>query len=331
MATNTSLDEMLSALGYDSQTKYNAPEDPFEASMASVNAFAIDHSEEIKPRSIGFIHLTGPNVVNHSAPVKAVGDILTAIQDGVDAIGASLSGIITSHGALPFSVTGRTQLSMISSPMPGSVIIQVAPTISKEDDLNPQGEQQQQLFDMESEINARPLADRAFTEFSSLIKSLGDEGPDKTAFLDRLTDYGPRVASTMKNFCDSIDKGAVDIELKWKEPGHPSEESSLNHEYAKHASTVIQNANIESETVQIEGTILTLTTSPKDKLRVLSDTEQEFTIAIGTISPSDVYAIHTGDRVHIEAERRISKRPGGRRYEKLIGVSLTKLPTLNEG
>lgn len=329
MATMPNLDEYLASLGFDPDTTYAVPENPADAALVGVNGFIREHSAGDEPASIGLIHITGPSVKEHSAPLKAVGNLLAALQDGVDAIGASLQGVMTSSGTLPFSVTGRTQLSMVASPMPGSVVIQVAPTLDRMDDLYPDGKEQA-LFDLEEEIGARPLADMAFDEFSSLIKDLDAEGPDKTDFLDRLTDYGPRVASTMKTFCDSVDKGALDVGFEWEEPGREPEISNLSHEAAKHASTIIQNANIESETAHIVGKILTITMSQKDKLRVLTDDEKDVTLAVGSISPSDVINLHTGDRVDIEAEKRTSSRPGGRSRQTLIGVSLTKLPDLQQ-
>lgn len=329
MATMPNLDDYLSSLGFDPDVTYTVPENPADAALMGVNAFVREHSPEDDPASLGVIHITGPSVKGHTAPLKAVGTFLSALQDGVDAIGASIQGIMTSAGALPFSVTGRTQLSMVASPMPGSVVIQVAPTLDRISDLYPEGKDQS-LFDLEDEIGARPLADLAFDEFSSLIKDLNVDGPDKTDFLDRLTDHGPRVASTMKAFCDSVDKGALDVDFEWEEPGRPPETSRLTHETAKHASVVIQNANIDSETIHIVGKILTVTMSQKDKLRVLTDSEQEITLSIGTISAADVVTLHPGDQVDIEAERRVSRRPGGRSYEKLIGISLQKLPGLQE-
>lgn len=329
MTTMPNLDDYLSSLGFDPNTSYTVPESPVDAALMGVNAFVREHSSKDDPASIGVIHITGPSVKGHTAPLKAVGTFLSALQNGVDAIGASIQGVMTSAGSLPFDITGRTQLSMVASPMPGSVVIQVAPTLNRMEDLYPGGKEQS-LFDLEDEIGARPLADMAFGEFSSLIKELNVEGPDKIRFLNRLTDHGPRVASTMKSFCDSIDKGALDVDFEWEEPGRPPERSNLSHEAAKHASVVIQNANIDSEATHIVGKILTVTMSQKDKLRVLTDSEQEATLAIGSILPADVVSLHPGDRVDIEAERRISRRPGGRSCEKLIGVSLQKLPALQE-
>jgi len=195
------------------------------------------------------------------------------------------------------------------------------------EDLYPDG-RDQALFDLEDKIGARPLADMAFYEFSSLIKDLNAEEPGKAEFLDRLTDHGPRVASAMKTFFDSIDKGSLDIDFEWEEPGREPEMSGLTHEAARHASVVIQNAHIVSEYIHAVGKILTITLSHKDKLRVLTDAEQEAIIATGTVSIADVVDLRLGDRVDIEAERRVSRRPGGRSYEKLIGVSLRKLSDL---
>lgn len=328
MAMTPDLDDLLSSLGYDSDATYSVPENPADAALMSVNAFVKEHSPSGASSSIGVIHITGPSVKEHSAPLKAVGNLLSALQDGVDAVGASIKGIVTSAGSLPSDVTGRTQLSMIASPMPGSVVIQVSPTLGRDVDLYPEG-REQSLFDIEEEIDAHPLADMAFGEFSSLIRDLNIEEPNKTAFLERLTDCGPRVASTMQAFCESIEKGALDVDFEWTEPGSDLETSRITHEAARYATVLIRNANITSETTQIVGRILTVTMSPKDKLRVLTDDEQEVLIAVGTISPSDVVGLHTGDRVKVEAERCLSSRPGGRSNKKLIGVSLVKLSALD--
>lgn len=327
MATTPNLSEYLSSLGFDPDATYTVPENPTDAALMGVSAFVREHSPSNDPASIGTIHITGPSVKGHSAPLKSVGTLLTALQDGVDAIGAAIQGVTTSTGTLPLSVTSRTQLSMVASPLPGSVVIQVAPTIDRIEDLYPSGKDQS-LFDLESEIGARPLADMAFDEFSSLIKDLDAVNPDKIEFVEKLTDFGPRVASSMKAFCDSVDKGALDVDFEWEEPGRKPETSSISHAAAKHAATVIQNANIESEMVHVVGTLLTITMSQKDKLRVLADDDKEVTIAVGSITPADAASLRTGYRVDIEAERRVSKRPGGRQYEKFVGVSAQKLVDL---
>lgn len=324
MATTTNLIDYLKGLGYDDSVEYDVPESASDAAMAGVQAFVREHSDEPQPESVGIIHITGPNVEDNSAPVRSVGTLLTAIQDGVDAVGAAIMGKISLSGSLPSTITGRTQLSLVASPLPGSVVIQVAPTLDRMADLYPE-EKGEPLFDIEKEIDAEPLADQAFTEFSTLVKELGEDDPLKKEFVDHLTELGPRVASNMRGFCDSVDKGGVDVSFEWSQPGKEPESSFISHSSAKYAVTVIDNANIENQSVNIVGTLLTVTTSIKDRLRVLKQDGSECIVTIGSIEPADLISVHSGDKVSIEAEQVISNRPGSRQKEKLIGVSLRKV------
>lgn len=325
MATINDLNDYLASLGYEESNTYDVPKDPADASLASVNAFIRERSEDSEPTSLGIIHITGPSIVDNTAPVKAVGGLLTSIQGAIDAIGASLTGVRSSHGAVPSSISGRTQMSLVASPMPGSVVIQVAPTLDRTIDLYPNGTA---LFDVEEELGARPLADLAFSEFSTLIRDFEQSTPDDSIFIDRLTDLGPRVASTMKEFCESVNKGVMNVDFEWSEPGKSAETSFISHNQARRAAKVIDDANIENEEVTLEGILLTVTTSNKDKLRIIEDSGKEVIVTIGDISPSSLFALHAGERVVVQAERRISSRPGGRKVEKLVGRSIDITPTL---
>lgn len=327
MATSDDFASLLASLGYDSSTNYDVPDNPADAALAGIDAFIREHSDERERYSTGIIHITGPSILGNSAPVKAVGYLLTSVQNTIDAIGASIQDIKTTRGAIPIPITERTEMSLVASPMPGSIVLQVAPTMSRIEDLNPEGPP---LFDVEKEAGARPLIDIAFGEFSSLVQDLSNNKPDNPQLIDRLTNLGPRVASTMKEFCKSVDKGAIDVELKWKEPEGVQETSSLSHTYAKQAAKIIEDANIENEEVTIEGNLLTVTTSQKDKLRVSMDDGKEVVVSIEMIDAAALLSLRAGDRVQIRAERRTSSRPGGRQTEKLIGISVQKNPKLME-
>jgi hypothetical protein len=317
--------EYLRSLGFNPDESYTAPDDPMEASRASINAFVQEHMEAVGKESIGFIHITGSAVKNNSAPLKSVAKVIAAVQDGVEAIGGSLEGFLSSRGRIPIDVSGRTQLSMVASPMPGSVVIQIAPTLPREFDLYPEGPA---LFDIEKETNAEPLADQAIGELSDLINELSAETPDKGQVLDRLTDLGPRVATAVKELCQSVSSSGVDVDFSWKQPGREEKKSSISAAYAKSAVSLIENANIESEEETIEGILITITESNKDKLRVLLDNGVEEQLSIGSISPVDLAAVNTGDRVRITATRSVSSRAGGRKSERLEGVALERVPKL---
>lgn len=327
MVTTTNLDDYLTSLGFDSEAIYNVPENPADAALAGVAAFVQEHALSEEPSSIGVIHITGPSIINNSAPVKAVGNLLTSIQNAIDAIGASLTGNRSAGGLIPADITGRTEMSLIASPMPGSVVIQVAPSLARVDDLYPEGPG---LFDVEAEVDARPLADQAFTEFSTLIGELREDDPDESQFVDHLTDLGPRVATAMKSFYESVDKGALDLEFEWTEPNRQAETANVSYSRAERAAKVIASANIENEEITIEGVLLTVTQSSKDKLRIVQDDGKEVVVTIGDISPAATYPLHTGERVRIFAERRVSHRPGGRRSEKLVGKAVEAVAKLDD-
>lgn len=325
MATMINLDDYLTSLGYDAEATYDVPESPSDAALVGVNAFAREHSPELEPESTGIIHITGPCILGNSAPVKAVGNLLTSVQSAIDAIGASIMGNRSAGGSIPSAIAGRTQMSLIASPMPGSVVIRVAPSLARKADLYPEG---QGLFDLEDELDAQPLADQAFIEFSNLIDELQEDDPDDSDFVEHLTDLGPRVATAMKNFCETVDKGILDLQLEWTEPNERTETARISHSHAKRAAKVITRANIENEEVAIEGLLLTVTQSEKDKLRIQKDDGREIVVAFGDISPATIYPLHTGQRVRVLAERRVSHKPGGKRSEKLIGKTVEPMAKL---
>lgn len=327
MVSTTNLDGYLASLGFDSEATYDVPDNPADAALAGVNAFVREHATEEEPSSTGIIHITGPSILGNAAPVKAVGNLLTTIQNTIDAIGASLMGNRSAGGVIPSAITGRTEMSLIASPMPGSVVIQVAPSLSRMDDLYPKGPG---LFDVEAELDAKPLADQAFIEFSTLIGELREDDLDDTQFVEHLTDLGPRVATAVKGFCEIVDKGVLDLEFEWTEPSKQTETAVISHSHAERAVKVIASANIENEEVTIEGTLLTVTQSTKDKLRILKNDGREIVITIGDISPAATYPLHTGDRVRVLAEKRVSLRPGGKRTEKLIGKAIESVAKLSD-
>lgn len=319
MATTTKLDDYLALLGFDPETTYDVPENPADAALSGVAAFVREHSAGQETELTGIIHITGPSALGNSAPVKAVGNLLTSIQSTIDAVGASLMGNRSAGGSLPSAITSRTEMSLIASPMPGSIVIQVAPSLARMDDLYPEG---LGLFDAEAELDAKPLADQAFIEFSTLISELREDGPDNSQFVDHLTDLGPRVATAMKSFCESIDKGVLDLELEWTESSRKAKTASISHSHAERAARLIASANIENEEVTIEGVLLTVTQSTKDNLRILEDDGQEVVVTIGDIPPAATYPLHTGERVRIRAEKRVSRKLGGTRSEKLVGKAV---------
>lgn len=321
------MNNYLQELGFDPNKKYDTPSSLEEASIRSIESFIGSALPDKPKQSGGMFHITGPSVIGNTAPVRSVGAFLTSFQSAIDSIGASLKGNKTASGQLSAEITGRTEMSMVASPLPGSVIIQIEPTMSPTDDLYPNGET---LFDLEEEIGARPLANLAIDEFMSLIEDMNQDDPDNSKFVDHLTDLGPRVASSVKAFYESVDKGSIDVEIKWRDlKKQESIATNVSHIFARHAVTVINNANIENNIIRIQGILKTVTYSPKDKLRVETEEGTEKTISIGSIDPTVLLKLVPGEHVCIETEQRISYKPGGGQKEKLIGLSVEQIQSIH--
>lgn len=329
MDTMTNADAMLNGLGFDKGASYDLPENLNELSISSLRGFIdqtyLQHSVE----STALIHVTGPAVSGHSAPLRSIGDFMIHLQGAFESIGASIGGFKTPGGTVPTALAKRTELSLVASPLPGSVVLEVAPTKPRLEDLYPNGEA---LFDLEKAIGVKPLADQTFEEFSSLLSDLVINKAEQDKFVDHLSELGPRVASSVQALCEAVDKGAIDVDFEWREPSGNRKKVSINHSFAKFASTVIKDAEINVESIHVEGTLVTVTTSDKDHLRVKEDLGEEqtkdMTLLIGDIPPEQLYGLRPGDKVAVDAERRISTRAGGRRSEKLVGTGIRKLPKL---
>ena len=331
MGTTINVGSALKELGFDENSSYDLPKDLSELSASSLRGFVSQTYLRHSAESTALIHVTGPAVSGHSAPLRSIGDFMVRLQGAFESIGASIGGFRTLGGAVPVGLAKRTELSLVASPLPGSVMLEVAPTKPRLEDLYPNGET---LFDIEEAIGVKPLADQAFEEFSSLLSDLAIDQPDQEKFVDHLFELGPRVASSVQALCETVGKDAIDVDFEWREPSGDRKKISVSHSFAKYASEVIKDAEINVESVRVEGVLVTVTTSDKDHLRIREDLgggqAKDITLLIGDIPPGQLYGLQPGDRVVVDAERRVSTRVGGRRSEKLVGIAIEKLPRLRD-
>ena len=292
-----------------------------EASDRSLRAFSFEKTgnESSAKKSIGVLHFTGPAIKGHCAPIEVVGNTLSNIQNVMNAIGASIKGFSTPNGQIPFNITNRTELMMIASPSPGSVVIHVQPKMSRFEDLCPDDTP---MLDIGEEFDDKPLADKCFETFIDLISSTTEDSPEHEKLINMLTDLGPRASSSVRTFCETLGKDALNLDVKWKEPSNKPIVSEIKHDRAKLMSEFIKNAEIESNEVVIHGKLITTTLSPKDKLRILEDNGNEITISLGKISTGEIALIRPGENVTIHADCKIGKYAGGRTSTTYTGISL---------
>lgn len=291
-----------------------------EASERSLRSFVAQQAgaDAAEPKeSKGLIHFTGPAIIGHSVPINAIGKALTAMQTAIDAIGASKSGYTSLNGQIPARIKAKTELRMEASPLAGSIVINVRPSMPRLEDLYPDGPT---LFDLE-EQGVRPLADECFEDFLEILSSTSDDSPAYEGLVDILTGFGPRTSSAIREFCNSLDKDSLDVDFKWEEPRKKPIRGEMNHARAKFVSTIIRDTEVEVEETTLMG-MLVSSTLQKDIIRLRLQDGTEQTLAPGTIPSEELMKFGLGDNVIIKAERRVAKYTGGHAKTKLFGISM---------
>ncbi len=293
-----------------------------EASERSLRAFSSSKTGNKAPveESLGVLHFTGPAIKGHSAPIEVIGNALANIQNVMNAIGASIKGFSSSSGQIPFNITSRTALMMVASPSQGSIVIHIQPKMNRIEDLCPNDTP---MLDIGEEFDAKPLADESFEMFIDILSSTTEESLEHEELIELLTDLGPRAASSFRAFCETLGKDGLNLDIKWQEPAQQALTSEIKHERAKLMSEFIKNAAIESDEIDIHGTLITSTLSQKDKLRILQDDGKEVTVGLGKISKSEIALVRPGEKVTIHADCKVGKYAGGRTSTTYTGISIT--------
>ena len=327
MDTTIDVKSVLGRLGFDEAADYGLPEDLNDLSASSLRGFVDRGRPRRFAESTALIHVAGPSVDGHSAPLRSIGDFMVCLQRAVDSIGASIEGFRSRAGAIPAALAKRTELSLVASPLPGSVVLEVAPAKSRLEDLCPEGEG---FSDAEEAAKAKPLVDSAFEELSDLMSDVAAGESGQEGFVDRLAKLGPRVASNVQDLCNTVDKGAIDVDFDWRFPSGARKRVSIDHAFAKTVSNVIEDVDIKTEAVEIAGTLVTVTTSDKDRLRIREDEDggsgDEVVLSIGGIPTEQLCGLQTGDKVLLDAEQQVYSRAGGRERHKLVGIGIRRLP-----
>lgn len=318
----TSIEQLMKESGFSYDDLANANlGTPEEASERSLRAFVAEQAGEDaaeQGESHGLIHFTGPAVIGHSAPISAVGNALTSMQSAIDAIGAAIEGFSSLGGQIPNRVKARTELRMNASPLAGSVVIDVRPSMSREEDLYPDGPA---LFDLDNQ-GARPLADECLEDFLGILSSTGEDSDSHDKFIELLSGYGPRTSSAIREFCSSLERDSLDVDFRWVEPKKQPIKSQMSHARAKSVASVIKDADIEVEDIELTGVLVTSTMSKKDKLRIRLGDGTEKILSLGKIAAQDIAKYHPGETVKVIAEHRIGRYAGGREKDWYIGVSI---------
>jgi hypothetical protein len=256
-------------------------------------------------RSAGVVRLTGPAVSGSSARIDSVGEIMIVLQRLVSASGASLRGFKSLAGRLTGDIKSLTQLNLRASPLMGSIILTVEPREFPAHELTNAG--QAMLIDQET----HQLVDLSVDEVFALLTLGKDIGPDvdESAFLAKVVDMGPRVASALRDFAKDVRSDEFDFEFRWEEPGEPTRRVTITPADAQRISDVVVSRELDRDVVTLDGTLRTVSDVCPLVLE-LADGELQ-TVKTTGLDHSVIVKLRVGDQAKFKAEMRVEATAGG--------------------
>ncbi|MFJ3958881.1 hypothetical protein [Arthrobacter sp. NPDC090010] len=282
----------------------------------SIQAFHAENGALRRDISTGSLRLTGSGITGHSAALDGIADALRNFQRLVLATGLAANGHISLQGKPPSDVVAKTKLSLNGSPLPGSLVLQIIPAMSPADEIAPNG--QAGLFGDEN----TQLVDTAVKDAFSLLDDGRQIGPDAdaSAFLSRIQTFGPRVATTLRDFSVGLVKSGFEPDLTWTQPRQPRLRSSLSTADLVRISELIASRELEREPTVIRGILRTVSEVGPWSIEV--DGEQ-VRIDAKQIPVADTETLRTGLAITIDVTVTEESGPVGEPKPKYTATGFT--------
>ncbi|MHA7153956.1 hypothetical protein [Arthrobacter sp. TMN-50] len=253
--------------------------------------------------SAGALKLSGGGVVGHEAPLDDVTMVGMALQRLFTAVGASLEGFKNIRGPLPRDLMSKTRLGLRAAPRPGSLILDLSPTISPSDELRSNGEA---FNDSDTQ-----LVDSVVSKLSDVIAAaLVHEGgaADDTAFSSEVRALGPRAAGALRSFAHATSSSNFNVDMTWIQPLHHTVKFSLSTKDAVWIESIISGRELDVESVTIHGALKTV--SHGKKWDILNSEFGNVRIDISEIEGRPWADWNPDDLVEVEASMTITDAPG---------------------
>lgn len=293
------LSNLLARMTGPARPTWSAPGD---LSRMSGEALASRAGDVRETQSSGHIHLTGAGVRGHSAGLDDVSKLSSAWQRLISAMGASLQGVRSNRGPLSGSVVSRTRLNLNAAPGMGSVVLSVAPAAAPMDEVAPGG--RRQLFD-----EPRPLADEAVEAVLALLATAEDTSVDADPLAHQITEFGPRVASALRQFSEVASSAHFDVGLDWAEPARPTVHARLSASTSGWLADFVRGRDLDAEEATIVGEVRTVSDVSKWLLEVPD--QPPISVDASALDSEVVRATRVGQMVRLLVTVRTTLRPDG--------------------
>lgn len=296
-------------------------QDADDLARMSIESLRAEHGLLRRDASSGSLRLTGPGITVHSGAIDGIADTLRNFQRLVLATGLAAKGHKSLRGQPPADVVSKTRLNLNGSPLPGSLILQIVPATSPADEISPDG--QVGLF---GDDNAEPqLVDTALKRALGLLEDGRRLGTDAVTsdFLTRIREYGPRVASTLRDFSTGLVKSGFEPDLTWSQPRQPRLRTRLSAAELAHTGELIASRELELEPTTIRGILRTVSEISAWQLEV--EDGEIVKIDAKKIPTANTATLRTGMSVSVDVAVTEETGPAGEVKPKYTATSFTVL------
>lgn len=296
-------------------------QDADDLARMSIESLRAEHGLLRRDASSGSLRLTGPGITIHSGAIDEIADALRNFQRLVLATGLAVKGHKSLRGQPPADVVSKTRLNLNGSPLPGSLILQIVPTTSPADEISPDG--QVGLF---GDDNAEPqLIDTAMKRALGLLEDGRRLGPDADTsdFLLRIREYGPRVATTLRDFSTGLVKSGFEPDLTWSQPRQTRLRTRLSTAELAHIGELIASRELELEPTTIRGILRTVSEISAWQLEI--EDGEIVKIDAKKIPAANTATLRTGMSVSVDVSVTEETGPAGEVKPKYTATSFTVL------
>ncbi|MDA4828367.1 hypothetical protein [Kocuria rhizophila] len=296
-------------------------QDADDLARMSIETLRAEHGLLRRDASSGSLRLTGPGITIHSGAIDGIADTLRNFQRLVLATGLAVKGHKSLRGQPPADVVSKTRLNLNGSPLPGSLILQIVPTTLPADEISPDG--QVGLF---GDDNAEPqLIDTAMKRALGLLEDGRRLGPDADTsdFLARIREYGPRVATTLRDFSTGLVKSGFEPDLTWSQPRQARLRTRLSKAELAHIGELIASRELELEPTTIRGIVRTVSEISAWQLEI--EDGEIVKIDAKKIPAANTATLRTGMSVSVDVSVTEETGPAGEVKPKYTATSFTVL------
>jgi hypothetical protein len=271
--------------------------------------------------SRGVVHLAGEGVQGHSAPIDHVALLLARFQSVVRSIGASLEHNL-SRRRLPADLLAKTALAIDASPQPGSLIFNIHPELDSMDDVYPQGVHL--LPDPDKELS---LADRSIDAFSDLMSRVNGAEVTQDDALETIKPYGSRVATSLRDFAEGIERAQFDFELSWQAPAAETISATLSTIEASALTAALRMQDQDPTEDIITGQVRTVSSHLQLEIHGSSSVDDDVTFKVdrGELSDTDIARAPVYSVVKVRVRVDWREKPGGETVARYTALSLEVL------